>query len=408
MDGWHRLHCCFWAGGLALLWALALWISARLFPGKVAAVILLWTGAEMLRGVLFTGFPWALVGHIWVDTPVRMVSALIGPHGLTLLALVIAGLPLVFRHRWVGGALSLSVLVVAFGYGSLTVSSTQVTASGKTVRLIQPNAPQHEKWDPEKIPEIFGRLVTMTSEPGDIDLIVWPESALAWRLDRAEDPLEFMREAAKGKPLLFGVNDYVDATFRNALAMIEPDGALSEPYHKHHLVPFGEYVPMASVLSALGFRRMTAVEGGGFASGDGPRLIDVEGFGLVLPLICYELIFPRHLRTSARPKAILQVTNDAWFGNLTGPYQHLAQARLRAVEQGLPVLRAANTGVSGVIDPLGRVIKAAPLNETGYIDHAVPAPIPPTIYAQVGDWPVLFAIFAALAGLFVLRPRESD
>lgn len=407
--GWMAPFALFFlSGGLALLWALAFWVSARFFAASIPALILLWTGAEMLRGVLFTGFPWALIGHVWIDTPVRMIAAILGPHALTLLALLVAGLPLFFHRRWLGGALSLILVSLSFGYGALILSSTEVTTSGQSARLVQPNAPQRDKWDPAKIPEFFGRLVTMTAEPGEVDMIVWPESALAWRLDRAEDPLSYMREAANGTPLIFGANDFVGNTYRNALAMLGPDGTLGEPYYKHHLVPFGEYVPFASVLSAIGIRRMTAVEGGGFEPGTGPELIDIPGFGLALPLICYELIFPRNLRTPDRPNVILQITNDAWFGNLTGPYQHLAQARLRAVEQGLPVLRSANTGVSAVIDPMGRVLKTVPLNETGYIDHAIPSPLAATIYARSGDLPILIFLLVALAGFFVTGRRNSD
>ncbi len=396
------------SGGLALLWAAAFWLAARFFQARILALILLWTATEALRGVLFTGFPWALVGHIWIDTPVRMLSSVTGPHGLTLLTLLIAGLPFVVRRRWIGGAASLSLLVVAFGYGALTLSATDVAPSGKTARLVQPNAPQHQKWDPEMIPEFFGRLIQMTGEEGDVDVVVWPESALAWRLDRAEDALGFMQEAASGRPLVFGVNDFVDGTYRNALSVMDPDGTLGAPYHKHHLVPFGEYVPFAEILSSIGIRRMTAVEGGGFAPGPGPTLIDIPGIGPALPLICYELIFPRHLRTETRPNLILQITNDAWFGNLTGPYQHLAQARLRAVEQGLPVLRSANTGVSAVIDPLGRILRSAPLNETGYLDEAIPAPLLPTIYTRTGDMPVLLLLVVALGSLAALGRNKKD
>ncbi len=397
------------AGGLALFWGLAFWLAARFSPRNIAvSLIAVWTLTEMLRGVVFTGFPWAMPGHIWIDTPVRLLATWAGAPGLTLLTFLIAGLPFVWHRGWIGGSVSLGLGVMAFGYGALSLGSAQVVPTDKIVRLVQPNAVQHQKWDPEMIPTFFSRLVEATGADGDPDLILWPESALAWRLDRAERPLEIMAAQARGKTLVFGVNDLVDGAYRNALVVMGPDGTLGEPYHKHHLTPFGEYIPLGELAGDLGIRGLAARDGGGFATGPGPELIDLPGIGKAMPLICYEMIFPRHLRSEERPQVILHITNDAWFGEVSGPYQHLAQARLRATEQGLPLLRAANTGVSAVIDPMGRILAELPLGAEGYVDYTLPAPLAQPRYPRIGDWPLGLLLAVAFLGTLARGRAAKD
>jgi apolipoprotein N-acyltransferase len=167
--------------------------------------------------------------------------------------------------------------------------------------------------------------------------------------------------------------------------VIDPTGAIISSYDKHHLVPFGEYVPMQSVLSRTGLTELT---GRGFATGRGARVIDAGGVPPFLPLICYEAIFPQHASVDGqRPDWIIQITNDAWFGDLSGPYQHLAQSRVRAIEQGLPLARSANTGISAMIDPFGRITASMGLGEMGGIDVALPAPLKPTVFSRFGDLP---------------------
>lgn len=394
--------------GLASLWAAAIFAARKAVPGHMIAMsILALTGAEMLRGVLFTGFPWAMIGHIWIDTPVRTLATLGGAPGLTFLTLLIAGLPFVWQRRWIGGAVSLALAVTAFGYGALVLSGAGVTASDKRVRIVQPNALQHQKWDPAMMPVFFSRLVEATAAPGDVDLVLWPESALGARLDRAGDALQVMTRAAQGTPVVFGVNDFVTGRYFNAAAVLDTDGRVSTPYHKHHLVPFGEYIPLAFLLDALGIGKLTETGGSGFASGPGPEVLDLPGIGPGLPLICYELVFARNLRLETRPRVILHMTNDAWFGQVSGPYQHLAQARLRAVEQGLPVLRAANTGISAVIDPVGRVLASLPLGDQGYLDHALPNTLAQPIYARFGDRPLLILLIVSGFGFAAHAARQK-
>jgi apolipoprotein N-acyltransferase len=274
------------------------------------------------------------------------------------------------------------------------------------VRLVQPNAPQDEKWDPERVIEFYRRQIAFTAAPGAPDITIWPETAIPWPLDVAGPVLEEIAAAARDGPVVLGLNRREGGQWFNALVVTGTGGAVAEVYDKHHLVPFGEYIPLGHLARVIGLQSFAARDGYGFAAGPGPRLIDLGPLGRALPLICYEAIFARHVRRVERPDLLLNITNDAWFGTLSGPYQHLAQARVRAVEQGLPMVRAANTGVSAVIDPGGRILAAIPLNEAGFLDHALPAPLPPTVYARTGDWPVVVVLLATLGGL-LLRRRLS-
>ncbi|MCU0855879.1 MAG: apolipoprotein N-acyltransferase, partial [Rhodobacteraceae bacterium] len=277
------------------------------------------------------------------------------------------------------------------------------------VRLVQPNAPQSEKWDPDRIVEFYRRQLDFTAAPADPapDLVVWPESAIAWPLDVAEPIMGEIAAAANGTPVVLGLNRREDGRWFNSLVVVDDAGNVSQLYDKHHLVPFGEYIPFGHLTRLMGLRSFAARDGYGYSPGPGPRLLDLPGIGPTLPLICYEAIFPQGIRAApARPDLLLQITNDAWFGEISGPYQHLAQARVRAVEQGLPLVRVANTGVSAVIDPAGRILAEIPLGQAGFLDQAIPAPVAPTLYASMGDLPILGLIVATLAGAF-LRRRVS-
>jgi apolipoprotein N-acyltransferase len=279
------------------------------------------------------------------------------------------------------------------------------------LRLVQPNAEQSLKWDPERAAQFFDVLLASTAAP-DIGarpaLVIWPETAMPYLLNGAERLLEHVDIASGGTPVALGAVRREDGLYYNSLVVTGPGGTIETTYDKFHLVPGGEYIPFGAVLGRIGIRGMAERDGGGFASGAGPATLDLGGLGRVLPLICYEAIFPQHLHRSERADWILQITNDAWFGDLTGPYQHLAQARMRAVEQGLPLVRAANTGVSAVIDATGQVTEQLPLNQRGFLDAVLPGSLPPTPYARTGDWPVLaLMLFLALI-LCLPRSRELD
>ncbi|NNK77110.1 MAG: apolipoprotein N-acyltransferase [Litoreibacter sp.] len=400
----------FLSGGLALIWATAFGLAARFSPGlRGLGLIVLWSAAEMLRAVLFTGFPWALAGYIWTDHPIVQLAALGGPHLLTFATFAIAGLPFILRPV-PGGVAALGVLAAGWVYGMAALSDAPPAQTGKTVRLIQPNAAQNLKWKRDMVPVFLQRQLDLTASPAETapDLVIWPETAIAYRLSLAEPVLREISAAAKGVPVILGANDVIDEAFHNTLAVLDEGGAVQSAYHKHHLVPFGEYIPFGDFLRQFGINGLAARDGAGYASGPGPRLINIPGIGSALPLICYEVIFPRNFRTETRPDLMIQITNDAWFGNLSGPYQHLAQARVRAVEQGLPLIRAANTGVSAVIGPQGRVLAATALNEAAVLDAPVPAALPATPYARFGDWPMRALLLVLLVLALTVRRGLRD
>ena len=278
----------------------------------------------------------------------------------------------------------------------------QVTPSGHAVRIIQPNIPQDEKWDPDRIRAHFQRQVGYTAALPRPDLVVWPETAVPVLLDEAGPALEAIALAANGAEVATGIQRWQDGRWYNALIRLDADGNLGGVYDKHHLVPFGEYIPFGRLLKQVGITALADNFGDGFSAGPGPRVIDFGPVGKGIPLICYEAVFARDSHSGQRADFLLQVTNDAWFGTRSGPYQHLAQARMRAIEQGLPLIRSANTGISALIDPRGRVIDSLPLGESGYLDTILPAPFPPTLYARTGDTPAmigLIVLFLTLVGL---------
>ncbi len=274
------------------------------------------------------------------------------------------------------------------------------------VRVVQPNAAQHLKWRPDMIPVFFSRALELTATPADPppDLIVWPETSVPDILSRAGPAFAAMRAAAGPDAVIVaGLQRREAARFYNSLAVLAPGTADPwDHYDKHHLVPFGEYLPYAAFWARFGLDGLAANVDGGFRPGPGPQIVTLPGIGPALPLICYEAVFPQDVfRAPARPALLLHATNDAWFGDFAGPYQHLAQARLRAIEQGLPMVRAANTGVSAIIGPRGRVLVGVPLGEAATADAPLPAALPPTPYAIHRDSPV-FALTLLLLGLAAL------
>lgn len=418
-------------GGLALLWGAAGWAAARLAApgaGRVWAFALTLTAAEAVRGYLFGGFPWAMPGHVWIETPLAQVAALAGPLGLTALALApaagLAALVLAPGRRAVAGlAVPAAIVAAAWGWGVAALSRPMPADRAPLVRLVQPNADQALKWHPDHAERFFRRHLDLTARPPAAgrapDLVVWPETAVPFWLDAPGDGLWLAAQSAGGAPVALGIQRRgmgADGGWRyyNSLAVLDGQGEAVAIYDKHHLVPFGEYVPVLGALAdSPGWAWTTAFVGSallGYTPGPGPAVLDLGGdLGRVLPLICYEAVFPRHLRSDPRPDWVLQVTNDAWFGQVSGPYQHLALARLRAIEQGLPLIRVANTGVSAVIDARGRVRERLELGVEGVIDTPLPAALPPTPYARTGDWPahlVLLAALGLLAG--AARRRRID
>ena len=374
---------------------------------RILVFVLFWSLAEYARGHVLTGLPWNLFGQSFAAHPVlAQLAAYVGVYGLGLIVLLVACAPAAAGgakrgfFRGVGASLAIVVAVACFGAVRVAMSPTEPTP-GVSLRIVQANIPQKEKIDPTLWRRNVDRhLVLSEGVSGGVDkaFVIWPENA-APILNEAEDALRALdRILPDNAVLVTGAvrrqND-PDSRLRyyNSIGFFAktPDGRRAAGfYDKHHLVPFGEYLPMQGVLRAVGLAQLAPFEDG-FTPGAGPATIDLGGPRFA-PLICYETIFPGDLYPRGeRPDFLLTVTNDAWFGDSAGPRQHLDQARLRSIETGLPMARAANTGVSAIIDPVGRYLNTIPLYKAGVIDHYLPKALKPTLYARFGDW--TYALF---------------
>ncbi len=399
------------AGGLALFWALGFGVARWLGTGKTA---MLWlpvtlTAAELARGHVFTGFPWGLVSYTMIGSPADVWFAWVGSYGATFLMLVVAvAVVFAMAHSWKVGV-PVVAAVVAATFGLAAASTQTVLDTGTTVRIVQPNAPQHQKWDRDWMPVFFDRAIALTFGGAPADVVIWPETSIPALLDYAQPWMEQMSIAARGAPVVAGIQRREGTSYFNSAVLIDSPDSLAAISDKAHLAPFGEYIPLAWLLEPLGMGTLVD-QVAGFSAGEGDGLIEVAGLGVVRVLICYEGVFPEEIqRGEKRADVLMIITNDAWFGNGPGPRQHLVQAQARAIETGLPVIRAANTGISAVIDPLGKITAQLPLNDAGALDALVPAAIAPTFYARMGDWPlaVLLGVFM-LAGLARRRPIVVD
>ncbi|PWJ10346.1 apolipoprotein N-acyltransferase [Jannaschia seohaensis] len=394
--------------GLGLFWAMAGAVGARL--GGALGVAAALGAAELARAYVLTGFPWAMPGHVLIASPALPSAGILGAHGLGLCLLL--GIGLIATWRPALSAFGVALLSAPFALATIGPPTAEAAPDAPVIRLVQPNAPQAQKWDPDFIGIFFRRGLEATAAPkvAPVALTVWPETSLPQLLSYSEDIRPILSNAADG-PVLIGAQRYDDdGAPRNAAVLLTgSEGEIAHVYDKHRLVPFGEYLPLPQVAEALGIGPLAAQLAGRYAPGPGPDLIEIPGLGPVLPLICYEAIFPQDIRAADRPRAILHLTNDAWFGQGAGPRQHLALARLRAAESGLPVLRAANTGISAVIDARGGLIATLGLNEVGHLDALLPPAAAPTPYVRIGDWPALALILTVLATLAIRkRARAVD
>lgn len=400
------------SAGLALFWGVAFWGARKLSPHRAWPLILCWPAAELIRAYIFTGFPWAMPSQAIVGTLAGQALAWAGPYALTVWLVTIAAL-ISFRARprgvqvvqAVGLAGTLLVLLVP-------PSGPPALLTEHTIRLIQPNAAQRDKWDPAQIPVFFNRQLSLSAAPPENggaapDLVIWSETAIPWALDLAGAALTEISAASRA-PVVLGVQRRESTRFYNSLAVLGQGGAVEQIYDKHHLVPFGEYMPFGDTLAQFGIHGLAAREGNGYSAGPGAQLLDFGALGTALPLICYEAVFAHDVNAApARPSFLIQITNDAWFGKGAGPKQHLAQARMRAIEQGLPMARAANTGISAMIDPQGRVTASLPLNTAGFVDAVLPAPLAPTLYSRTGDFPVAVLLLIGLCAAAISRRRRN-
>lgn len=413
----------FTAAGFAL--ARALWLRG---PLRILAFALALTVTEWLRGHLLTGFPWNAFGYALTGPLVlAQTAALIGLWGLTFLALAIFASPATLaddqadtRRPWLPTVISTLLLVGLAIYGATRLAFAPTDfVPGVRLRLMQPNLPQDAKFNYSAKAEVMRRYIALSNRAagprstgvGDATHLIWPESAFPFFLAREPDALAQIAELLpEGTVLITGAVRAPDPmpgarTLRayNSIYVIDHDGTILSIYDKMHLVPFGEYLPFQTLLERLGLMQLTKVQGG-FLAADRRRALEVPRAPRALPLICYEIVFPGAvLPRGERADWMLNLTNDGWFGNSSGPYQHLQQARLRAIEEGLPLVRVANTGISAVVDPLGRVISSLPLGIEGVLDAQLPRRVGPPLYTRTGD--TMLAAFLGLLFVVLLRRR---
>jgi apolipoprotein N-acyltransferase len=397
---------------------------------RILALAASLTISEWLRGHALTGFPWNAYGYALSEPlPLAQTASLIGLWGMTFLTVAIFASPaaLIDRTRertmpWRVPAAAVALLAVMglFGAIRLSLHPTALVAGAK-LRLMQPNLQQDAKFNYAAKADVMKKYLALSDRASgpqstgvrDATILIWPESAFPFFLTREADAMaEIADLLPKGTVLITGsvrAPDLPPGTritrAYNSIYVIDHDGSVLAVYDKLHLVPFGEFLPFQNLMEKLGFEQLTRVQGG-FIPGTVRHALPIPGAPRALPLICYEAIFPGDVaRRDERPGWIVNLTNDGWFGISTGPYQHLQQARMRAIELGLPLVRSANTGVSAVIDPVGRTLASLGLGLEGVLDSSLPAAIPPTIYARVGDVPA--AMIVALAIIFAVRRRVA-
>jgi apolipoprotein N-acyltransferase len=410
----------------ALGFALARMIWSR-DASRVLALAVSLTASEWLRGHVLSGFPWNVFGYA-LSEPLALAqtASLIGLWGMTFLAVAIFASPAVLidgksrRRAWMAPGIAILLLAAMgiFGGVRLKLQPTISVASVK-LRIMQPNLQQDVKFNYSAKAEVMQKYLTLSDRASgpqstgvrDASILIWPESAFPFFLTREPDVMAQIADLLpKGTVLITGsvrAPDVPPGTritrAYNSIYLIDHDGSVLSVYDKLHLVPFGEYLPFQDWMEKLGLVQLTKVQGG-FIAGTRRRPMEFPNAPRALPLICYEAIFPDAIGArDDRPGWIINLTNDGWFGISSGPYQHLQQARLRAIEQGLPLVRAANTGISAVIDPMGRVVARLGLGIEGVLDSTLPAAIAPTIFARTGDIPVGILIAAALVLVIVRR-----
>src|SRR5690348_14576664 len=410
------------AAGLAA--ARLMWVRG---PERVLALAVALTVAEWLRGHLLSGFPWNTFGYALTQPLVLAQSvSLVGIWALTFLCLAICATPAVLnddkvdtRHPRRPLLIGIVILLALVGYGAVRLWSHPTEfVNNVRLRIMQPNLPQDDKFNYSAKAQVMDRYLRLSDRATgpqsngarDFTHLIWPEAAFPFFLTREPDALAQIAALLKPSTELItgAVRAAPDADARNSRAynsiyVIDADGSIRGIYDKVHLVPFGEYLPFQRLLERLGLMQLTKVVGG-FLSGDRRRAMDVAGAPKMLPLICYEAIFPgAAVPRGERPGWMVNVTNDGWFGISSGPYQHFQQARVLAIAEGLPLVRAANTGISAVVDPVGRIVNALPLGVEGVLDSGLPAAIEPTVFATYGDYVLVGALVLGL--LIVLQRR---
>ncbi|RVT95818.1 apolipoprotein N-acyltransferase [Rhodovarius crocodyli] len=383
-------------------------------PGwrRVFAFAGTWVIAEIIRGYLFTGFPWNLLGTVWAFHPLPLQpAAVIGTHGLSLLTVLLACLPALRDWRWMGAGAA--VLACWMGYGAWRLAQPSPPDTDTMLVLVQANVAQDVKWRQDQRMPIFQRYLDLTAlaahaaragHPDAPIAVIWPETASPFLLSEDAQARQFVAQALPANSQLLAGSiraqwnpaGELDRVY-NALVGVNPAGEVTAVFDKHHLVPFGEYMPLDGLIP---IRMVTG--GRDFTPGPGLRSIAPGGLPPFSPLICYEVIFPGQVVGETRPAWLLNITNDAWFGYSAGPFQHLASSRLRAVEEGLPMVRAAQTGISAVFDSAGRELRRLALGTTGTLAGWLPGAATPTVFSR---WGLLIPCLLSLICVLAARPE---
>jgi len=460
LSGWwfgcgHFLTACYWVGaalltdpdkfawvavpavlglsaGLALfpaLAALVVFLSRRTGFSRVVVFAVAWTVTEWLRGHLLSGFPMNFIGTSWtLSEGMIQIAAVTGVYGLSFVTILAAAVPALLSEsptdpegakvpetgtNWRAPVAMILVLAAIWIGGTVRLAVQPPTAlEGVKLLLIQANIPQRLKWSGDARQASMEKHLRMTLavSPGSFSHVIWPETAVPYDISNDPDLATWLAAAVPEGGLLFtgalrrGGAPGEAPILWNSLHAIDASGGLSATYDKQHLVPFGEYMPLRSIMS---FAKLT--HGNlDFSAGHGAQTLSLPDLPPFSPLICYEAIFPGQVTASdSRPGWLLNITNDGWFGNTAGPYQHLQAARLRAVEEGLPLVRAANTGISAVIDPLGRYVGRLPLGYEGVLQASLPRALGRTPYAAIGDWMMLLILIISLGIIFLFEIRKN-
>ncbi len=417
-------------GGLAIFIGLATVIARALAgldgsrgAGRCLVLAASWTAIEAARGTILTGFAWNRVGQAMAGSDALLQgAAFVGDLGLTFFLVAIASAPATLADReghlrgWRSSAVALVALGALWVAGDYRLSQAKNdNVEGVRLRIVQPSISQKEKWVPANRSRIIADYLELSdaaTSPQSMGIegvtyLVWPETALPLLLQSEPGVIAAIAALLPADTILLtgGVRTAPRPgggrdVFNSVLAF-DGEGRLLDQYDKQRLVPFGEYLPFQDVLERWGIGQLTRLPGG-FSAGTGKRVMNLGGGPAFAPLICYEIIFSGNVAPAEgeqTPSWILNLTNDAWFGDSAGPYQHLAQARFRAVEEGIPVIRAANTGISVVVDPFGRIVDQIELNQRGVLDANLPKSIDETIYRKIRNYPTIMLIFV----IFIAR-----
>lgn len=422
--------------GLALFTGAAFALARLAWPVGASRIVVLavsLAAMEWMRGHVLTGFPWnsfgmALAGNLWL----AQAASVIGLYGLTLLAALVFAAPATIAtgqdatSRWAAPILALVTLAAMALFGAWRVpQDASPHVAGVKLRIMQPNLPQDAKFRPEVGEAILKSYLALSDRATgprtlglqDVTHLVWPESAFPFLLGRAPAALAQIESALPtGAVLVTGAARAGEALpgegrppIYNSIQVIAKGRGILASADKAHLVPFGEYVPapVEALIRGVGLKEFVAIPGG-FSAAPARRGLVIPGLPLAAPLICYEAIFAGDIMPAGpRPGFLLNVTNDGWFGQTSGPHQHLAQARLRAIEEGLPLVRAANTGISGVFDGYGRSLGQLALGVEGVLDAGLPRALSPTVYSRLGDGIFIFAIVILGGGVAGIRGRRK-